>query len=91
MKRLSTEKAPLYCNCYPLLPKRLAYPELIPPEFHANHFYDDFDDLVDRLETALRNIEKIRPQSLQKITTRYDWTKMAPKYDETLENVTHLD
>ncbi len=77
----------VYCHCYPLLPKRLAYPELIPPEFHANHFYNDFDDLVDRLDTALRHIETIRQQSLWRVAAKYDWDTMAPIYDSCLAQI----
>ncbi|MEZ4484796.1 MAG: DUF3524 domain-containing protein [Syntrophotaleaceae bacterium] len=39
----------MHCDCHPLLPKRLAYPEHVPPALQAEYFYDDFDDLVVRL------------------------------------------
>ncbi|NIR52353.1 DUF3524 domain-containing protein, partial [candidate division KSB1 bacterium] len=45
----------IYCNCYPILPYRLAYPELVPSELHPRHFYNDFEELVHKLETAIRN------------------------------------
>jgi glycosyltransferase involved in cell wall biosynthesis len=77
----------IYCNCYPILPKRLAYPELIPAEFHPNHFYNDLDDLVDRLDATLRNIKNIRQQSLQSVAAPYDWSHMAPVYDSHLEQI----
>jgi hypothetical protein len=77
----------IYCNCYPLLPNRLAYPELIPAEFHAHHFYDGFDDLVDRLDTAIRNIKNIRAQSLRPLAEKYDWRSMAPVYDSCLAQI----
>ncbi len=80
----------LYCNCYPLLPRRLAYPELIPAKFQAGHFYDNFDDLVDRLEAALCNIENIRQQNLRSVAARYNWPDMAPEYDVRLQKAAEL-
>jgi glycosyltransferase involved in cell wall biosynthesis len=81
----------LYCHCYPLLPRRLAYPELIPPKFHADHFYSDFNDLVERLETALRDVETIRQQSLRTVAARYDWTNIAPEYDAKFQKVGNFE
>ena len=40
-------------GCHPLLPNRLSYPELIPPEFHAGCLYEDAADLVERLAGVL--------------------------------------
>ncbi len=77
----------LYCNCFPLLPMRLAYPELIPEETHEGHFYRDFDDLVNRLEAAILNIGDTRKRSLRGVVSPFSWEKMAPRYDEELERV----
>lgn len=71
----------LYCNCYPLLPRRLAYPELIPAELHPHYFYDDFDDLVERLAAAIENIDSSRAASLRAVAARYAWEKIGPQYD----------
>jgi glycosyltransferase involved in cell wall biosynthesis len=40
-------------GCRPLLPARLSYPELIPPDLHAACFYRDQEDLIERLSAAL--------------------------------------
>lgn len=77
----------LYCNCVPLLPMRLAYPELIPETLHKEHFYENFDDLINRLETAIMNLDDTRKQSLREIISHFSWEKMAPQYDEKLENL----
>ncbi len=77
----------LYCNCYPLLPRRLAYPELIPTELHRTYLYHDLEDLVDRLDWALRNIKKVRRQNLREIAAQYDWGKMVPQYDAQIEKM----
>ena len=71
----------LYCNCFPLLPKRLAYPHIIPSKYHLQYFYDDFDDLVDRLGEAIINIEQTRQFSLRSVVAQYDWQEQAHAYD----------
>lgn len=77
----------LYCNCYPLLPKRLAYPELIPADRQADYFYDDLKDLVERLAVAIQNINSIRQQSLRPVAAQYRWELMAPRYDEAFKKI----
>jgi glycosyltransferase involved in cell wall biosynthesis len=72
----------LYCDCFPLLPKRLAYPHIIPSEYHPRCFYDDFDDLVDRLGEAILNIEEIRQFSLRSVVAHCDWREQAKTYDK---------
>ena len=74
----------MYCNCFPILPKRLAYPEHIPPEKHENFFYSDFNDLVSRLEWAIKNITSIRRQKVSHFVHHYDWKALAPVYDKTM-------
>ncbi len=71
----------LYCNCFPLLPKRLAYPHIIPTEYHPCCFYKDFDDLVDGLSTAVMNIEQTRRFSLRAVVSKYDWQVQSKLYD----------
>ena len=77
----------IYCGCFPLLPWRLSYPELIPREYHHLCFYQDFDDLVDRLEWAIQNLDRMRQIELQDAVARFDWSVMAPAYDARLESV----
>jgi glycosyltransferase involved in cell wall biosynthesis len=76
-----------YCGCFPVLPRRLAYPELIPEEYHARCLYEDFGGLLGRLRRALHRVEETRAFSLQPHMARFDWTRMAPLYDEVLEQV----
>ena len=78
----------IYCDNFPILPKRLAYPEHIPEEFHDEFFYDGFDDLVDRLEQAIINIDDTRAKDVNRFVDCYCWEKMAPHYDEMLNGIT---
>lgn len=71
----------LYCGCYPLLPNRLTYPELIPQETYPELFYQNFDELVEKLAGALLSIETIRKQNFGKYVEQYAWQKVAPAYD----------
>ncbi len=77
----------LYCNCCPLLPKRLAYPEHVPYDRHQSFFYDDFDNLVEKLEALILNIEKTGEVNIQPFVTQYDWQNMAPIYDAQFEDL----
>jgi glycosyltransferase involved in cell wall biosynthesis len=72
----------LYCGCYPLLPRRLTYPELIPYKTYPELFYTNFKELVEKLGGALRAIDSIRRQSFRHCIEQYSWQHMAPKYDK---------
>ena len=77
----------IYCNCFPLLPRRLAYPEHIAVNYRDRCFYDDFDDLVVRLEVACAEVESLRREKLKMMVDHYDWGKMAAVYDDLLEEI----
>jgi glycosyltransferase involved in cell wall biosynthesis len=77
----------VYCNCFPLLPQRLAYPYLIPAHYHSQCFYSDFDDLVYRLTKAITNIDQTRRFTLRAEVARYDWHTQAALYDILFEKM----
>lgn len=72
----------LYCDCFPLLPKRLAYPHIIPAEYQAQCFYDNFDDLLARLNTTITDIEQTRQFNLRSVVAQYDWQEQSQRYDQ---------
>jgi glycosyltransferase involved in cell wall biosynthesis len=74
-----------YCGCFPVLPRRLTYPELIPPEHHEACLYADFDGLLSRLRHALTHLDDTRRFSLHDHMSSYDWAQMTPHYDDLLE------
>ena len=78
----------IYLDCFPLLPKRLAFPELFPPELRPSCFYGNFADLTERLGTAIAQIDRIRKISFRNVAEKYDWRRMAPIYDASFSNVT---
>jgi glycosyltransferase involved in cell wall biosynthesis len=65
----------------PVLPNRLSYPELIPTEFHDRVLYDG--DVTPALRTALAS----PPLALGAHVRRFDWSIVAPSYDETLRQL----
>ena len=77
----------LYCGCYPLLPKRLTYPELVPYEEYPELFYHDFQELVEKLAGSLQEIEMIRQQNFRHCIEQYSWQNMAPEYDKVFSAV----
>jgi glycosyltransferase involved in cell wall biosynthesis len=78
----------LYCDCCPLLPRRLAYREHVPVEHHDEFFYSDFDDLLARLRSRIENIAQTRAARTQDFVRRYDWKTMVQQYDELFQRLT---
>ena len=76
-----------YCGCFPILPRRLSYPELIPDAVQDACLYDDFEGLLDRLRQAILDIDRTRAFSLRQQMARFDWRVMAPRYDTLLAEV----
>jgi glycosyltransferase involved in cell wall biosynthesis len=76
-----------YCDGFPILPRDLAYPELIPAEHHEACMYDDFDGLLARLRWAITHIQSVRAFSLREHLARFDWGRLAPLYDDRLADL----
>jgi glycosyltransferase involved in cell wall biosynthesis len=74
-----------YCGCFPILPRRLSYPELIPVAHHGDCLYDDFDGLLARLRRAILHAEEARAFSLQSHMGRFDWQQVEARYDDLFE------
>lgn len=68
----------IYCGCRPILPKRLAYPEIL-PEQKTDCFYHDFDELVDKLKSEVRSGGTRK--SFGPMVEKFKWEHMAPIYD----------
>jgi glycosyltransferase involved in cell wall biosynthesis len=65
-------------GCRPVLPNRLAYPWLIPTEYHDMVLYGE-GGLVEGLKAALA--DPVSPVGLSEAMHRYSWGQMAPAYD----------
>jgi len=71
----------IYCDCIPLLPERLTYPELIPVKKYADNYYRDQKEFIRKLEKMILNIENYR--TAQQNVTKFDWSNIISEYDRT--------
>ena len=81
----------IHCGCHPLLPNRLAYPELIPealhrPLLHTPVLYDDDDDLFRVAARLLRGESRPLPVgTLKGVSAHLDWPVHVAAFDDVLE------
>ena len=71
----------IYCGCWPVLPRRLNYPALVPEAWHAETIYATDGDLLPLLRARLRDRHPA-PPDLRAHVTQFDWAQMAPLYDQ---------
>ena len=69
-------------GCHPLLPNRLAYPEVIPAAYHDACLYEDDEALADKLIALLASPPVAPPPGLAAAMQRYSWDCLAADYDE---------
>jgi glycosyltransferase involved in cell wall biosynthesis len=79
----------MYCGCVPILPRRLSYPELLPAEHHDACLYGSQDELVDKLDAAIRDRAALRTRDFRSVAARYDWSRMTPRYDAAIAQIAH--
>jgi glycosyltransferase involved in cell wall biosynthesis len=74
----------IYCRTFPILPRTLSYPELIPKHYHRHCLYDNKDELRQILLTAISDPESAKAISaeLSRNVTEYDWRNLARLYDD---------
>jgi glycosyltransferase involved in cell wall biosynthesis len=76
-------------GCFPLLPDRLVYPEVVPALYHPHVLYQDQEDLVARLHRLIvhhAEYENLR-LDLAKAMCCYAWQNVIEDYDITLESL----
>lgn len=77
---VSTVEA-IYCNCHPLLPNRLAFPEHLDD---VNAFYKKENELPGKLTQIFAG----KRNSYRDAVSGYDWSHMAIKYDVEFARLT---
>jgi len=80
----------MYCDVFPLLPKRLAYPEHIPHKLHPVFFYEDnHREFVNRLQRLIFDVRMLRSENIRQFAGKYDWGEMSTVYDEQMQLLVH--
>lgn len=76
-------------GCYPLLPRDLSYPELIPERHHDDCLYNSQEELVEKLSAILANPETFieKREELASNMERYSWELVIDAYDEELNRL----
>lgn len=79
----------LNAGCLPVLPKRLAYPEHLPPHLHDTFLYNTPEEGYQLLRRMVRDPKAYRGDIplIRKWVKRYDWHQMAPIYDDWAMNL----
>lgn len=77
------------CHTFPILPRRLSYPELLPQTFHRRCLYEDDGGLVQRLHWALTEREEAAAAAaaLAPQMASFAWREVAPRYDAFLRKI----
>jgi glycosyltransferase involved in cell wall biosynthesis len=83
-------------GCFPLLPRRLAYPELVPRELHSAVLYDTDEELADRLSELLLGrvgaAELLRTrEAVRSVADRFAWEHRIGEFDRLIAEVGRRD
>ena len=73
-------------GAFPVLPRRLSYPGLIPTNYHEACFYEDDEGLIDRLRWVLTHRTEARAvaSKLASAMSKFGWTSLGDRYDSRL-------
>jgi hypothetical protein len=80
-------------GCFPLLPARLSYPELIPETYHGEVLYASEQELVEKLVRLLEQLPlphgpwRETTLRLAKAMDRFAWDSLIGEYDAELERL----
>lgn len=76
-------------GCAPLLPNRLAYPEILPRAFHDHFLYDHKHDLVEKLTNLVTDLSRCETllSRLAMEMESFLWPNVVAAYDARLEQL----
>ena len=76
-------------GCYPILPKRLTYPDLFDYKKNNFLFYNSDLELKDKLVSVIKNIKNYTStikEISQETFDKFNWKNISKKYDSAFEN-----
>lgn len=76
-------------GCLPLVPQRLAYPEVIPEALHSKFLYHSQENLIDKLLLLLTDYQAFLSDRTQiaEAMGAYAWESLIPAYDQEIEQL----
>lgn len=77
----------MHCGVFPLLPRRLAYPEHIPEDIHYTFFYDNHREFVNRLQRLIADVKLPRKENVRQFAEKYDWNRLKGVYDSEMQSL----
>ncbi|MBF0274735.1 MAG: DUF3524 domain-containing protein [Nitrospinae bacterium] len=77
----------IYCETQPLLPNRLAYPELLKGVECEDLFYNSFKQFLTKLRGEISREDKRTLLPLSEHISSYCWSKMIVRYDSVFEKM----
>jgi len=76
----------IYAGAFPLLPRKLSYPEILPPSTFEACYYDSADELLERAERVLR--EGPPPVAgLREAIAPFAWPAVARRFDTLFDEL----
>jgi len=75
---------------YPILPKRLSYPELFENNLNPHIFYNNESELKDKIISAIKNIDLLSTHMnnlSENVCSKFNWKTVSKKYDKTFEDL----
>jgi len=80
----------ILAGCFPLLPNRLSYPELIPLEYHSECLYNNENDLELSIKRVLKE-DKVYQQSalMDKLAGLY-WSTIIKEFDNLFDKIINM-
>lgn len=77
-----------WAGAHPLVPERLSYPEVVPPQLHGACVYRGAQELTERLAGLLTGArERVAPTKLREVFDRYSWTSRAEDFDRSATEI----
>lgn len=77
----------VYCGLHPLLPYRLSYPEIFPYKIFSQNYYENLENLVEKLTALLSNPKLIRNLEFKEHLKKFNWKIKAKEYDDFFESL----